>query len=341
MFIVFLIRSVQRQGKYSKLYGLAANDLVSATLAFVGIQLLASEGNVSVSAALVLCAVLASIISILTVKKKLLAAENLAKDIITEQLSEAPHETPAENNPVTVQEQKEDSDRDRHNLPTPIFMVVCVFIKMKLSADFFRPPTMSEIKSQYKKQQKSVPVTDPKGKKKIIAEEDTAADKSGVKKRSSLGARLLDFSKKNRFKTSKSKQTESPITKMKLPQLHHSNMSQSKETLRQKEIEDRVEDTENRGLRSEQSETRPCDPEEKREEPDCVICFANKADVICMPCGHGGVCRECMLRICLKEAVCFSCKKKVYNLLRIDPARQVGEMVIVLSSIPVGELSHL
>lgn len=68
---------------------------------------------------------------------------------------------------------------------------------------------------------------------------------------------------------------------------------------------------------------------------DCVICFNQKADIVCMPCGHSGICRQCSIKVCSKEAVCFLCKKPIEQLLQIDLSRTIGDMVIVLSSISI------
>lgn len=34
--------------------------------------------------------------------------------------------------------------------------------------------------------------------------------------------------------------------------------------------------------------------EEKRKIEDCMICYDSPGDVLIKPCGHTGICKECM-----------------------------------------------
>ena len=211
---------------------------------------------------------------------------------------------------------------------------------MKMSGDFFKRPTASEIKNQYKSQPSPKKNSASKNKKKIMTFEENT-EQNEANKRSNFGNRLLDFSKKNRFKFTRQKLAqENSSNPAKLPEIQLGSILQGKGRTPRDQIQ-KTEDTENRGLKSEQSEKSDNQKVLEKLGPDCVICCASKADIICMPCGHSGVCRECMLRICIKDPICFMCKKTVTKLLRIDPTRQVGEMVIVLSSIPVVNLNNI
>lgn len=151
-------------------------------------------------------------------------------------------------------------------------------------------------------------------------------------KRLTIETRTLDFARKNRFKFIKTSPLKA-FTFQKLDSLPFGNFGQGNNEATEG---DKVEDTEKRELAGKPEMSKKESSKQEAFE-DCVICYGRKADVICMPCGHGGACKECVLRICIKEAVCFICKKPVDNLLQVDTSRKIGNLVIVLSSIPIAE----
>ena len=83
---------------------------------------------------------------------------------------------------------------------------------------------------------------------------------------------------------------------------------------------------------------------EKSVEEDvhdnCVICCARKADVVCMPCGHGGICQICAGKLCRKSKKCFLCKEDVKLILWIDPDKPICDMVVVLAHIDVDDIDQ-
>lgn len=75
------------------------------------------------------------------------------------------------------------------------------------------------------------------------------------------------------------------------------------------------------------------DPKKKGDVPECVVCCSKKADAVCMPCGHGGICEDCVVKIVSKNKECYLCKEAVEVILKIDPLRSIGNMVVVLGKI--------
>lgn len=121
-----MIRAAHRNGKYRMLYALAVNDMVSLTLSFTSLHLILGKGSLSVLAVFIVITVLSSALSLGSIKKKLILAENLARDIIAEQLDENSLEPAVRSlDPsANAQNAKEDSAREKYNIPTPIFMVI-------------------------------------------------------------------------------------------------------------------------------------------------------------------------------------------------------------------------
>ena len=48
---------------------------------------------------------------------------------------------------------------------------------------------------------------------------------------------------------------------------------------------------------------------ESDAQSNCLVCFEEPADVVLMPCGHGGICYSCASSICNKNRLCFLCRK--------------------------------
>jgi hypothetical protein len=123
--IILTIRAVHRNSKYLMLYALAVNDMISLTLSFTSLHLMLDNGSLSVLAVLIAMTVLSTALSLGSIKKKLILAENLARDLIAEQLDVNPPEPGVQvlDPPANAQNAKEDSAREKYNILTPIFMV--------------------------------------------------------------------------------------------------------------------------------------------------------------------------------------------------------------------------
>lgn len=67
--------------------------------------------------------------------------------------------------------------------------------------------------------------------------------------------------------------------------------------------------------------------------PECKICFSRGADMVCIPCGHAGICETCALKHFSEQSICFLCKSEVQFLTKIDPKKQVGQMLVVVKKI--------
>ena len=54
------------------------------------------------------------------------------------------------------------------------------------------------------------------------------------------------------------------------------------------------------------------------EEHPCYICETNDADIILLDCGHGGVCKECILLSMKKNHNCMNCRRPVHSIYQIE-----------------------
>lgn len=218
---------------------------------------------------------------------------------------------------------------------------------MKLSSNFFKRPSIGEIRKQYNASttkktsilksesnaRLAVPAPAVSNQKKIKAPPEIDADDS--QKRQYLDKKVIDFAARNRFKNPAGSMHKANPPR--LPEIKQITNVTNRET--------KDEETEQRDLKTDrkdealvttpQNQLKEVVEEPKKEDInlDCVICFNQKADMVCMPCGHSGICRICSIKVCSKEAVCFLCKKPIEQLLQIDLSRTIGDMVIVLSSL--------
>ena len=49
------------------------------------------------------------------------------------------------------------------------------------------------------------------------------------------------------------------------------------------------------------------------EEPfTCIICYEKEPNTIIEPCGHGGLCADCMLNLIQKEKICPLCRNVIF-----------------------------
>lgn len=63
------------------------------------------------------------------------------------------------------------------------------------------------------------------------------------------------------------------------------------------------------------------DPTETLTEPECMLCVAALADVVLLPCGHGGFCQDCTRRQVSQKSTAFCplCRGPIEAFLIIDP----------------------
>ena len=54
------------------------------------------------------------------------------------------------------------------------------------------------------------------------------------------------------------------------------------------------------------------------EDHPCYICETNEADIILMDCGHGGVCKDCVLLSMKKSRNCMGCRTPVQSIYQIE-----------------------
>ena len=65
---------------------------------------------------------------------------------------------------------------------------------------------------------------------------------------------------------------------------------------------------------------------------ECTICFDNLSDAIFLPCGHGGLCYSCAVRVLKMNTSCSLCRKAVIQVLRVDLNTVFETYVRVLST---------
>lgn len=209
---------------------------------------------------------------------------------------------------------------------------------MRLSANFFKKPDLSDIRLQYEKSNAGGKIGHcggPVGGREESRKERQARNDEDLNKRSMVEKKVMDFSTKNKFKNKSSilknasheprlswHETRSEVGGNK--EKEHRDISSQR-----KKIPQSLEES----VKGENVSQANFDDKKEEMSLDCVICFNLKADMVCMPCGHSGICKPCSLKLCSKDTLCFLCKMPIDQLLQIDLSRTIGDMVIVLSSI--------
>ncbi len=195
------------------------------------------------------------------------------------------------------------------------------------------------------------PTTVIKLKKYAVGEEENrTVDKQvtstyQIADRLVIDQRTLDFSNKNRFKTNGTSAISSEIPimmKLPTPPIIEEKVTKPIDADNDESIKHAEKET-GRGRSPQNIATggeleKVAEAKQLKEEvakpiQDCSICCAKPADAVCLPCGHSGLCRSCAKKICVKQGQCFLCKKPVDTLLRIDPTKTVGDMVLVVASV--------
>jgi len=60
----------------------------------------------------------------------------------------------------------------------------------------------------------------------------------------------------------------------------------------------------------------------------CIICYTNEPNTLAEPCGHGGVCEDCMFQLIQKDRNCPFCRKEMDTIYLVK--KQPGTNVIKL-----------
>jgi len=63
------------------------------------------------------------------------------------------------------------------------------------------------------------------------------------------------------------------------------------------------------------------------EESLCYICEENKPNIILMSCGHGGMCKDCVLQSMKKNNSCMQCRKPVSSIYQIKKEEKSSGVV--------------
>ena len=57
---------------------------------------------------------------------------------------------------------------------------------------------------------------------------------------------------------------------------------------------------------------------ESIESQKCIICCDKNADTVLLPCNHGGVCFDCTNRIAKENPICYFCRERFQQVLRLE-----------------------
>lgn len=60
----------------------------------------------------------------------------------------------------------------------------------------------------------------------------------------------------------------------------------------------------------------------------CIICYTNPPNTLAEPCGHGGVCEECMFQLIQKDRNCPFCRQEMDTIYIVK--KQPGTNIIKL-----------
>ena len=65
---------------------------------------------------------------------------------------------------------------------------------------------------------------------------------------------------------------------------------------------------------------------------ECNICFCNLSDAVSLPCGHGGLCYDCAVKVLRLNTQCSLCRKTVKQVLKVDLNTVFETYIRVLST---------
>ena len=67
--------------------------------------------------------------------------------------------------------------------------------------------------------------------------------------------------------------------------------------------------------------------EENNSVKECLVCMANECDSVFLPCGHGGICNKCALKLLESEAGCHICRVKIERVIKMRGNLDFGAVV--------------
>ncbi|CAK72769.1 unnamed protein product (macronuclear) [Paramecium tetraurelia] len=66
----------------------------------------------------------------------------------------------------------------------------------------------------------------------------------------------------------------------------------------------------------------------KQIEEKCQICYDVEPNIVLLPCQHGGLCEECIIKWLEKQKNCYICRQKIEKYLRIAKSNEDGKFTI-------------
>lgn len=53
------------------------------------------------------------------------------------------------------------------------------------------------------------------------------------------------------------------------------------------------------------------------KQDECVVCWTHEKDVVCIPCGHVAMCKECSQAVLKKNGLCPVCRTKIREVFQL------------------------
>ncbi|CAD8138664.1 unnamed protein product [Paramecium pentaurelia] len=66
----------------------------------------------------------------------------------------------------------------------------------------------------------------------------------------------------------------------------------------------------------------------KQIEEKCQICYDVEPNIVLLPCQHGGICEECIIKWLEKQKNCYICRQKIEKYLRVAKTHEEGKFTI-------------
>lgn len=65
-------------------------------------------------------------------------------------------------------------------------------------------------------------------------------------------------------------------------------------------------------------------------ECSCVICYDGAADHVVLPCGHGGYCRSCAVKVFVRPpSQCPVCRERLKAVVKVSLDTPIGESSVI------------
>lgn len=226
-----------------------------------------------------------------------------------------------------------------------------------MSSGFFKKPTKKEVIKSFQAKE-NITTTETciktpderelkhfKSKKSIINPPDSMKNQVDREdaNRYKIEERLMNFTLKNRFKTTSTLNTLSELSaRTQQGQGEKKTPKQTSPLSKIEGLQEKTSDEVKEGAKvsprfaeieiKRSPEREEKSPQSKISAPECLICCSNIANAVCMPCGHGDACYDCLIKHSQKNKQCFICKQDTTNIIMIEPKRSVGNLVLVLKS---------